>query len=289
MEKPTEFQTLPAKELEEGDFVSSLLFMAKGFLFSCGNGNFYKEATRKKLIVSIFFFFIFACVITSVATLQLMIGMSDVGNEIQGAYDRGEFPTIIIEDGIAEVDQTEPFVFINNRQFVAIDTTGEITEIDTRSYSEGFLLTRTELHFVNEDGYQAMLLSDLHETFGNPIVIDKTQANNIWKTIAIWIGVLAFIGLLFWNTLVRFTYIMLIGLPIWGIVSLSKKDVSFSLILSTGIFATVPVVYLKFLLDLANVNFFSLYTILFLIAWGLALRAVFKEPKETPALTGNEI
>ncbi len=87
----------------------------------------------------------------------------------------------------------------------------------------------------------------------------------------------------------RFAYIMLIGLPVWGIVSLNKKDVSFSLILSTGIFATVPVIYLKFLLDLANVSFFSLYTILFLIAWGLALRAVFKEPKETPALIRDEI
>ncbi len=129
MENSTGLQTPPAETPTESDFLSSLLFIAKGFLFSCGSGKFYKEATRKRLIVAIFFFFIFACVITSVATIQLMVGMSDVGNEIQGAYERGDFPTIVIEDGIAEVDRSEPFVFINNRQFVAIDTTGEITKI----------------------------------------------------------------------------------------------------------------------------------------------------------------
>lgn len=264
---------------ENGSLLSWLIFTVKGFVFPCFSPSFYKTSSKKKLPGVIAFFFLFAFVITFVPTLQVVFAMRGVGNEIQGAYERGEFPTIIIEDGLAKVDGHQPFVFENKRTIVAIDTTGGMNEIDTRSYSEGILLTRTEIHFVNEDGYRVLPLSDLNTKFGNPIVLDKAHVLDLWKAFSILIAILAFVGILIWNSLVRLAYIALIGLVIWGIVSLIKKGVGFSPVLITGILANVPVIYLKFLLELANISFFTLYTMLLIVAWSLALWVSLKNNK----------
>jgi len=150
-------------------------------------------------------------------------------------------------------------------------------EIDTQSYSQGFLLTRTELHIVSEDGYQVFPLIDLHESFGNPIVIDKDQALSLWKTVSAWITILALVGIFIWNSLVRFTYITLIGLIIWGIVSIKKKGVGFSPILIVGIYANVPVIYLISILKLVNFRFFTLYTMLLVAIWVIIVWVVLKD------------
>lgn len=262
--------------VEDGGFLSWLVFTVKGFIFPCFSPSFYKTASKKSLVGVIAFFFLFAFVITLVPTFQVVNAMFGVGTEIQGAYDRGDFPTIVIEDGIAQVDGQQPLIFEDNRTIVAVDTTGKVNEIDTQSYSQGILLTRTEIHFVNEDGYQVLPLSDLNTEFGNPIVLDKAQVLDLWQTVSIWIAVLAFVGILIWNSLVRLAYIALIGLVIWGVVSLIKKGVGFSPVLITGILVNVPVMYLKFLLKLVNISFFTLYTMLLVVAWSLALWIILK-------------
>ena len=68
----------------------------------------------------------------------------------------------------------------NGRQIIAVDTTGMTKEIDTVRFSEGFLLTSDEFHLVNEDGYQVIPLSDLNNTFGNPIVLDAASVTGFW-------------------------------------------------------------------------------------------------------------
>jgi hypothetical protein len=277
MEENSILQPAGNESKENGGFLSWLIFAVKGFIFPCFSPSFYKTASKKNLVGVIAFFFLFAFVITLVPTFQVVIAMYGVGTEIQGAYERGEFPTIVIEDGIAKVDGPQPFVFEDNRTIVAIDTTGGMNEIDTRSYSQGILLTRTEIHFVNEDGYQVLPLSDLNKEFGNPAILDKAQVLDLWKTVSLWITILAFAGILIWNSVVRLAYIALAGLVIWGIISLIKKGVGFSPVLTTGILANVPVMYLKFILSLANISFFTLYTILLVIAWSLALWVVLKK------------
>lgn len=266
---------VPETETNEG-FLSRLLFFMKGFVYPCGSGRYYRIASEKKLIWAIGFFFLFAIIITSVATIQAGFALYGVGSEIKGAYERGEFPTIIIRDGIAQVDGQQPLVFEDNRNILAIDTTGGMTEIDTRSYSQGLLLTRTEVHVVSDKGYQVMPLADLHEPFGNPIVLDKAQALELWAMVSVWMVILAFVGILIWNSLIRFVYIVILGLVVWGIVSIKRKGIGFSPILIAGILANVPVIYLRFVLKLVNVNFFSLYTILLVVIWAFALRAIFR-------------
>lgn len=281
------------KNEENGAVLSWLIFTAKGFVFPCGSASFYKTAARKKLIGAIVFFLLFAIVITFVQTLQVIDAMSGIGDEIQVAYEGGEIPTIVIEDGIAQVDGPQPLIFEENRNIFAIDTTGVMKEIDTRLYSQGILLTRTEMHLLNEDGYQVFPLIDLQEAFGNPIVVDKTQALSLWKTASLWITIFGFLGIFLWNSLIRFVYILMIGLGIWGIVSIVKKGVGFSTILITGIYANVPVIYLWSTLKLVNVSFFSLYTMLLLAIWGGALWVVLRNTDsgsvDSPAGISNNL
>jgi hypothetical protein len=284
MEENT-IQSTVNESKENDGFISWVIFTVKSFIFPCFSPSFFKTASKRNLIGVIAFFFLFAFVITFVPTLRVIIAMRGVGSEIQGAYERGELPTITIEDGIAKVDGSQPLVFESNRTLAAIDTTGKVNEIDTRSYNKGILLTQTEIHLVNEDGYQVLPLSELNIEFGNPIVLDKTQVLDLWRTVSIWITILAFVGILIWNSIVRLAYIALIGLVIWGIVSLMKKGIGFSPVLITGILANVPVMYLKFILSLVNISFFTwytillfftLYTILLIIVWTLALWTVLK-------------
>ena len=267
---------------------SSLLWLLKGFVFPCWSLVFYKKVIKKRVIIAVVFFFVFALIQTSVTAIQVAIAINAVGSEISGAYEKGEFPTITIKDGIVSTDGTEPYIFSSKRDILAIDTTGAIQEIDTRAYSRGLLLTRTELHGVNEDGYQVFPLVDFHESFGNPIVLDKTQALELWKKASLAINLMATFGVFIWNSLVRFAYIALLGLVLWGIVSIKRQGTGFGIILITGIYANVPTLYSIFVLKKIGASFFSLYTIQLIILWSIVLRVVLKAKEEDPNTTDSE-
>ena len=274
--------SLPIPSTENEDqasrrVLSWLIFTAKGFVFPIWSGRYYKTAAKKALINAIAFFMLFAFAITIVQTVNIWVALRLVGDEIQGADERSEVPTIVIENGVAQVDGVQPLIFEDARSVFAIDTTGQMNEIDTRAYSEGLLLTRTELHILSDDGYEVVSLVDLNEIFGNPIVLDKASALTLWNSVAIWFIILIFIVLLIWNALIRFIYIVMLGLIIWGIVSIKRKGIEFSPILITGIFANVPVIYLKAALDMLNLTFFTLYTILLVAAWFVALKVVLRK------------
>jgi hypothetical protein len=85
------------------------------------------------------------------------------------------------ENGIARIEGQEQFIFSDKRTVFEIDTTENAQGIDTSAYSEGFLLTHNELHLLSDDGYQVIPLVELHDFFGNPIVLDKTQVLELWN------------------------------------------------------------------------------------------------------------
>lgn len=95
---------------EINDFGSSLLWFLKGFIYPCGSGSFYKAASKKRLIIPVLFFIVFAFVLTSITAVQLSLAMKDVENDIEMTYESGEFPAITIENGIAYVDGPQPLI-----------------------------------------------------------------------------------------------------------------------------------------------------------------------------------
>lgn len=263
---------------EMSDFGSGLLWFLKGFIYPCGSGSFYQAASKKRLIIPVLFFVVFAFVLTSITAVQLNLAMKDVENDIEMTYESGDFPTITIENGIAYVNGPQPLILAEEaRTIIAVDTTGVIKEIDTRAYSQGILLTRTELHMLNEDGYQTMQLIDFQEIFGNPIVIDEDQILDLWGTASLLIPLVASVGLFIWNSLLRFAYIALLGIIVWGILSIRQQGINFSPVLITGIYASVPTIYLQYVLKQVGIGFFGLYTILLIVIWAFALRVVLKD------------
>lgn len=273
-------RTIP-KEENEPEEDQSIVWLLKGFIFPCWSRKYYKRATQKRVFIAVIFLLIFAFVQSSITTIQVAFAMKNVRNEISGAYEREELPTIWIEDGIARTDSQDQFFFSDKRTVVEIDLTGYAQGIDTSKYSEGILLTHNELHFVNDDGYQEIPLVELHEYFGNPIVLDKTQVLELWEKATSIIDIAAFFGIFFWNAAIRFAYIALLGLLVWGVFSIKYQEVGFNQILITGIYSNVPSIYLSFFIKKIGIGFCGLYTILILIIWTFAMYYVLKaEDKE---------
>lgn len=257
-------------ETEEG-FLPNIKWLLKGFTFPCWSRSFYKEAIRKRFLFAFIFFLFFVFVLTSITAIQVAISLKNVGFEITGAYERGEFPSITIEDGIARTDGQEQYIFTDKRTVVEIDTTGNSQGIDTSAYSEGFLLTHDEFHFVNDDGYQVIPLLEMHEYFGNPIILDKSNILNLWQKVALIIDLTVFIGGFFFNILARFAYIALLGLIVWGIISIKHQGIDYKIILITGIYADVPASYLFFLLKKVSITFCGLKPILLIVIWAIVM------------------
>jgi hypothetical protein len=275
----------PSVVEEQGVDTSGLVWFLKGFVFPCWSGSFYREATRRRLIMAILFFLLFGLLFSIYGTVSMALMFSDVRTEIVKAYQEGRIPDITIADGQATVEGPQPLVFVDDgRRLIAIDTSGTYREIDTSRYSEGILLTRDSLHSLSEEGYERIQLSQINDIFGSPIVLDREGVAEIWSTLASFLGILVFFGLMLWHGLLRFIHIMLFGLMVWGIIAMIPKQTDYGTILITGLYANVPAMYLYALLGLLQIRFLGLYSILLLAIWAFALRAVFRDQDgvETP-------
>lgn len=133
---------------------------------------------------------------------------------------------------------------------------------------------------LNEDGYQTIPLIDLQEIFGNPIVIDEDQILDLWGTASLLIPLVASVGIFVWNSLLRFAYILLLGIVVWGVLSIKQQGINFSPVLITGIYASVPTIYLQYALKQVGIGFFGLYTIPLIVLWAFALRVVLKDIRQ---------
>jgi hypothetical protein len=247
-------------------------------------GPFYRKATKKSIFLVVAFFFLFAFLQTSATAIQVGIRMARMGVDIRDAYESGEVPEIVIEDGIANVEGPQPYIFSASQSTIIVDTTGGIQEIDTGQYDEGLLLTRTEVHFLGEEGYQVRPLTDFQDIFGDPIVLDKAHVLDLWLKVSLISVLLNATGAFVWadcfspNVFVRFAYIVIIALLMWAVVSTNRKGVGFSAILIPGIYANVPTWYITFALRLINVKSPVLYLMLLVVIWIIALQADCSSP-----------
>ena len=274
--------------IEENDLPGSstdLVWFLKGFIYPIWSRVYYREASQKRVITALLFLCLFAFVQTSITTIKVAWNMSKFGREIEVSYEEGEMPHIVIENGIATASGSGEFIYEQNRQIVGVATNGQMETIDTRYYSEGFLLTQTDLHILNEDGYQTFPLISLNETFGNPIILDAEHVLGIWNKFSIIIDLVVLVGAFLWHSVIRFFYTAILGLLIWGVISLKNKNFPFGKILITGIYANIPTIYLVFVLNQININFLFLHTIILIIIWSIAIQAVLKPDNFDSSIT----
>ncbi len=258
-----------------------------GAILPMGSLTYYRKAAQRSVASAVLFFFCFTVALATLSTISIGVAMFSLVGGIQQAYANGDVPEIVISHGVAEADGPQPFIFLDDstpsRQsmFIAVDTSGEINEIDTKRYDQGFLLTRTELHMLNQQGdYQTFPLSDLNTTFEkDPILINADTVSQAWGILSTVIVISMFILLVLWHLIVRLMFIATVALVMWGIVSLIKPSTGFGPVIITGLYAVVPAIYVSHLFSRSGFGFPGVQTLFLLIFWAIGLAAIIMEVK----------
>jgi hypothetical protein len=126
-------------------------------------------------------------------------------------------------------------------------------------------------------------LSELNQTFGNPIILNADSVTGLWSKVATIINILVLVGGSLWFSIGRFIYLAVLGLIVWGVVSISNKNFDYAKILITGIYANVPATYIIFLLRKFGLSFFGLRGLILFVFWGIAIVYILKvdQPEES--------
>lgn len=283
----TELPSEPTAKQGEG-CLGELTWLGMGLTLPIVNLNFYRKAAHRKVSSALLTFFVFALLVTVLTTINFSRTMNEGGQAIQKAYDDGSFPTIIIQDGVARVDGRQPLILAEeDGSIIAIDTTGRLTEIDRSKYYQGLLLTKTEIHLLRKGEYQISKLTEIQQIFNqNPIVLDKANVIQLWKSFSNLAVIVGFVGLAFWNMLLRLGYLALMALLLWPVANLFKAGTGYQNIFSTGGYVLIPAMLLHHLVSRNGAGFFGDQTLIFLPMWGLALAwSLRKTPEEAAHIT----
>jgi hypothetical protein len=261
--------------------LEELGWLGAGFVLPGGSFTFYRHAARRKVGFALLFFLVFTSIITVLATLNVGATMVTGVREIRGAFERGDVPEIVIEDGVATVDATQPLVLLESEEesiIIVLDTTGEYTRIDSERYAQGMLLTRESLHILNQGDYQVIDLDDLNAVFSDDrIEIDKDAVTSAWSGFSIIFSILSFIALAIWHVAIRLGYLLVLALGLWLVIMLLRPGTDFAPVFITGLYAFVPAFYVRHVLGRLNLGFIFLQTMLLVPIWGLALYAALGE------------
>lgn len=130
----------PEKKISEAGFIGGLAWFFSGVVFPMASLAYYRKAAQKSVGSAILFFIVFTLVLSAISTISFGLTMFSVLDEIQKAYATGDVPEITIAHGVTEVNGPQPFILFDDTAssgqttFVAVDTTGEIEEIDTNRF-----------------------------------------------------------------------------------------------------------------------------------------------------------
>lgn len=269
------------KNLNGSGCLGLLGWFFSGAVLPFGSFTFYRKATQKSVGNVILFFTAFTLFISTLSTINLGVKLFSMITDIQDSYTSGKIPEITIAGGVAEVKGEQPFYLVNGRSnnsnrniVIVVDTTGEITEIDTSRYDQGILLTRDELQVYNpqQNGYQRMPLYQLNTMFNrDPIIINAQTVSQAWGIMSLGLVILAFLWFVFWYIIVRLMIISTIALILWGIVSLIKPNTGFGPVIITGLYAIVPAIYLSYLFHRSGFTLPGVQTFFLLVFWFIGL------------------
>ncbi len=204
---PSPYNDLEAESLGE-IILQFVQWFFRGLVQPIYSLPFYRTGIKKGLGWAIFFLFFFALAQTAITGVRFATGMSLASENAEDFPSMGDLHSITIEDGLARVDGTQPWVVSDQEYFFGIDTTGEITEIDTILYDNGILLTRTTLHKLSDGEYQTYKLENFNSTFGNPIVINEEVLTRFWGIFSNVMLVVVIVGSFLWHFVARLAYLL---------------------------------------------------------------------------------
>lgn len=257
-----------------------------GFVLPGCSPSFYYHAARRWLITAVAFFVLFGLILAGVETWRVANDMQSFREDINAAFADGKFPEITIANGEAVVHGPEPFVVVDDgRNLVVFDTTGEYTgaELESGGYESGLILTKTKLYSIDDQGDLQILPLDTPFLVQGNIEINETVAQSAVSAVQFF----AFLGIAFWRVVMGLAYITLLAFIVWGVAALAQRNVGFSPVMTTGLFAVVPAVYAHYLLDRVGVDFFGMFTLLLLAGWGISLVAAVGKRQSGDFLRGK--
>jgi hypothetical protein len=283
----------PESKIEKppvGGCLGELVWFFSGAVLPLGSFTFYRRAAQRSVANAMAFFLLFTLAIASLSTIGIGVSMASVTGDIRQAYADGTMPEIVIRGGVAEVQGPQPIILVDELTsasqalFIAIDTTGELTEIDSRRYDQGLLLTRTDVHLLDRQGqYQVLPLAQMHSVFSaDPIVLDVQTVSQAWGVFTVILVLVMFVLLVVWHTVVRLMYLALAALVVWGIVSLLKPNTGFGPVIISGLYALVPAIYLSHLFSRSGLGLPGLQTLFLMIFWAAGLVAILADLKALP-------
>lgn len=265
--------------------VNNLIWLAASFVLPLVSPNFYHTASRRKLRYSALFFAILMFSVSTLTILSISFNLNRTQEELIQAYDQNSIPVIIIENGITVVQGDEPVVFIDGEgALFAADTKGTIKEIDKEKYITGILLTKRDLHILNNTDYQIIPLTEIHEAFGtDQILIDKSWIMDTMGSV-ISIIVIFFSGaVLLWNFPGRIIYLLLLSGLIYNWLDNSENKPNFKVVFSMGLYASLPSIFFSHLFGLIGFQPALLQSILLVTFWGIGIYISNKESEAEPS------
>jgi hypothetical protein len=273
MNETFEKEPLPAGKSDYRQDEPSLgeLYLAGPVLPIC-SPSFYHHAVKRSAFAALVFFVLFSLVVAVLQTARVTADFGEARQAIDDAFASGQIPEVMVEDGVATVYAPQPYVAVDNEtSLVVLDTTGVYTgrELLDGDYESGLILTRDTVYSFDDQGrFQQTSLRDLN------LLFPTIHFNAALLKRFIDLGqVFVFAGLLFWHAVLGPLYIMLLGLGVWAVASMAKKQVSYSAVLITGFYAAIPAMYAEYLMARIDADVFLLFTLLLLIIWTVGLVA----------------
>jgi len=269
-----DIQDSPASEA----FDRSAAWLLAGFVLPFASPKYYRRSANRPVSHALTFFFILMSVVSALTITKMGYNFYTFYQSIETAYQEDAFPVITIEDGVAHVPGPQPLVLVDEeRTLVVIDTTGKYQSIDRNKYDVGLLLTRKQLHLVNQQGqYERMDLHDLNMMFQtNPIVINQETVQDFMSRMLSVIAVFASVIAWLWNVFAWMAYLAVIAVGIWLTLTMFRGNIEFGLVFNTGLLAMLPMQLLKYALIQAQIAFPFMQTALLLFFWTIALVLVF--------------
>ena len=286
---PSGYNDLESESLGE-IIINFIQWFFRGLVQPIYSLPFYRSGLTKGLGWAIIFLFFFALIQTAIIGVRFSTGFLQASENAEDFPNMGDLRSITIEDGIARVEGRQPWTASEEGMFFGIDTTGEITEIDTNRYDNGFLLTRTTLHTLSEGDYERFSLEDLNATFGNPIVINEEVLNrfvNIFTNVML---IVIVVGSFLWHFLARLVFLAFLALILLAIAQSWRKDTEYSEVLITGIYVSVPLIYLNWAWNQLGLACFCISAFVLLVGWVIVLRLLLpptESPTDTPVITSS--
>jgi len=257
---------------------SALFLLLKGFVFTCFSPVYYREVMKRSFGFAVLFLALFALLPAALLIVTISVELRTLAS-IPVFFENNNLHSVTVADGVATVEGRQPIYRSEEGTFIGIDTTGYITSIDTDRFSQGFLLTKTELHIVNEGDYEVMPLSDIPATAEDPFVIDRAIIRAFWILTSSVMLLVTFVMAYMWHFGFRLGYLAALGFIVWSASTIWVKDSSYEKVLLAGIFASVPALYLTRLVHLAGAVCAAIDISIMLMVWGAALYLALRPQK----------